>query len=350
MTVFYFLGAVLILGIVIVVHEFGHFIAARLLGIDVLEFAVGMGPKVWSRERKGVLFTLRAIPMGGFCKFIGEDDGDYQSPSALNNQRPWKRFIVIASGALMNFVLALVVTVLFFAVLGIPSQRPLIAGVTPGSPAEAVGIQDGDVITSIDGEPVPFTVDGSRLLVQRIQDAGIRAIELGVDRDGEPLTLSITPVAKPEGEEGIMIGILIGQVRVRIDPITSVRLSWSTLIDMMRQMLGSLRNLVTKGEGIEETTGAVGMLTIMTKEIANGWDQVLNLIILISLNLGIMNLLPLPALDGGRLVFITIEAIIRRPIKPELEGWVHAAGFVVLIALMLVITGFDIFKIAKGII
>lgn len=350
MTVLYFLGALLILSLVVVAHELGHYVSARLLGIDVIEFGVGMGPKIWSRQGEHTLFSLRAFPIGGFCKYVGEDDSDFESPGALNNQPRWKRFITVASGPLMNFVLALLVAVLYFMLMGAPSVRPGISELTPGYPAEAAGLMPGDVIVQVNGEDIPYTEQGAARVTSLIKAAGDEGVSLGVRRAGAPdvIRMDLAPVQDPDNASGRLIGIMLDQVRQRIGLVDACRSAGANVVLFTRTMLDFLKNLIFRGEGIDETAGPVGMLDIMTKEISSGWDQVFNLIVLISLNLGIMNLLPLPALDGGRLVFILVEAVIRRPIKPELEGWVHAAGFLVLMGFIVFITYKDIVRIFVG--
>ncbi len=345
MTVLYFLAALLVLSIVVVAHEFGHYASARLMGIDVLEFSVGMGPRLWSKQGKHTLFSLKAFPIGGSCRYIGEDDGDFQSPGALNNQPRWKRFITIASGPLMNFVLAVLVAALYFMLMGTPSTRPLIAELTPGYPAEAQGILVGDVIESINGEAIPFTEAGANRAVELIRASGSEGVQVGLLRGEARTEVALVPKQDSEDANVRLIGIVLGQERQRVGAFDALRGAWGYCSLVTRSMLDFLRGLFTTGAGLDETAGPVGMIDIMTKQISGGWDEIFNLIVLISLNLGIMNLLPLPALDGGRLVFIAIESIIRRPIKPELEGWVHAAGFLLLMGFILFITYKDIVRL-----
>ena len=347
MTIIYFLGALLLFGVIVMVHELGHFLSARMLGIHALEFAIGMGPKLWSHAGKRTRYTIRAIPMGGYCAFEGEDDGNYDNPDSMNNQKPWKRFIIIASGPLMNFLFAFLVVVMLSVVLGGVSPRPFLAELEPDGAAIAAGMQVGDVITSIDGEQIPYSEDGMRLAQSLIQSAGGKSLQIGLRRGEEPLVMELL-VPDPSDDEPARIGIWLGTQRVRVNVFEAAGLAGPVIANMMSQMIEGLKGLVFRGEGLEETSGPVGMLHVMTKSVESGWDQAITLAMFISLNLGIMNLLPLPALDGGRLVFIAIEWITRKRLKPELEGWVHATGFILLIGLMLVLTYNDILRLFTG--
>ncbi len=354
MTTFFFvLGALLILDIIVIAHELGHFLSARALGIPVLEFGVGMGPKVLNIRRGETEYSLCAFPIGGFCKYKGDDDGDFDDPGALNNQPPWKRFITVASGPLMNFVLAFVVSVLYVTLLGTPSKAlPQIHEIIDGMPAQQAGLLPGDIVTSINGVPISYDTEGSVLLHQNISAAEPgKQIVLEVQRDGQPQTLTMMPTARTNDQgitTGVQIGIKMTTVRERQGIWQALGNSMAALKDTVVLMVDGLKNLVFKGEGAGDVMGPVGIVGFMQQEIRSGIDQIVNLLIIISLNLGIMNLLPLPALDGGRLVFIVIEAVTRKPIKPELEGWVHFGGLMVLFGLILAISFRDVVRLVHG--
>ncbi len=345
--ILYFLGALLIFGIIVVAHELGHFLSARALGIKVLEFSVGFGPRLLGWRRHDIAYSLRLIPLGGYCKFPGEDDGDTASPDAINNQPAWKRFITIFSGPLMNFVLAYVAVVLYLAIFGFYFVSPKVSQFTEGLPAETSGMQVGDVICEVNGVPIEYSVEGTSQLLSLIGQADpAQPLKIGVMRDGERIDLSITPQQTEDGnyQIGIVMGVDQGYYRFyELFGESALRVK-----DIMYIMLDALRALFTTGEGLDQTMGPVGMISLMTEEVRQGFDMALNLIVIISMNLGIMNLLPLPALDGGRLVFIVIEWIRRKPVKPELEVWVHAAGFILLLGLILVITYRDVVRLITG--
>ena len=347
MTILYFIGALLIFSLIVIVHELGHFLSARALGVYALEFAVGMGPKIFSHQGKHTLFSLRAIPMGGFCSFEGEDDGQYDSPNAMNNLKPWKRFIIIASGPIMNFVLAYLVVVCFFMFPGAYEPRPLLAQVEQHTPAAEMGLIQGDIIHQINDEQIPFTEAGMERVRQLVLESAGQEIVIQVQRSGDIHAYDLS-VPAPDAEGRALIGIMFDSVRVRYNLFRSMRGSVAPIVSMMKGMIEGIKEMFSSGKGLEGASGPIGVLTIMTQQIRDSWEQTVVLIVLISMNLGLMNLLPLPALDGGRLVFIAIEWITGKKLKPELEGWVHGAGFLLLIGLMLFISYQDIARLITG--
>lgn len=346
--ILYILGALLILDILVVVHELGHYLMARALKIPVLEFAVGMGPLLFGFERKGIKYSFRAIPIGGYCSFIGEYDDNYEVEGALNKQPVWKRFLITVAGPVMNFILAFVLVIVMYAGVGLPDSRPLIDSVVENTPAMQAGLQSGDVITSIDDVEISYTYEGAAKLSEQIKAATENTpIHLIVDRSGEQLTLQMVPERNEEGN--LAIGIWMGQERVRYDLITSIGASGQVLWNAATLMVDSLRNLIFKGEGVDDMMGPIGIVSFMTVEIRNGIDQILNLMIIISLNLGIMNLLPIPGLDGGSILLMLVELVRRKPLKPEHVGMVTAIGLVLVLGLMVVISFKDIARLVTGV-
>jgi len=339
-SVLYFLLALLILSLIVFAHELGHYLAARASGIRVLEFAIGFGPKLFGWRRKEIDYSVRALPMGGYCKFEGEDDSS-DDPRAFSNAPVWKRFLTILSGPAMNFLLAHLVVALFLMFAGVAYTVPVVYEVASGMPADG-SLQAGDVITAVDGEPIELSESGAAKLVRLIGQRAGEAVTLTVDRGGEAVTVVISP---QDTESGGRIGITLGSRIYRFGPISALAVSGERIVDITRAMLDSFKGLITRGEGLEDTMGPVGIISFMTQEIRRDFEMVVNLIVIISLNLGILNLLPLPALDGGRLVFLALEAVRRKPIKPEYEGWVHMAGFVFLIGVIVVFTYRDIVRL-----
>ena len=359
MSILYILAALLLLAILIVVHEQGHFWAARWMKIDVREFAVGFGPKLlgWKSRKYETTFAIRAIPLGGYCSLYGEDDVEgaaKEDPRAFPNQKVWKRLFVILMGPMMNFVLAFVLATGFYWANGISTVTgvdPFIQAVNAAGPAYDAGLQAGDVISEINGKNM---LDGTtETLLNAISDyrEGDPAMQITVLRGGETLHLEMTPAWNPE-EERMMVGVTIS-ARYRLDTEkttligaagASAELCWraSGLI------LDALKRLVTTGEGFEETSGPVGIISIVSTEVAaGGFQAFLEMLISISINLGLMNLLPIPGLDGSRIVFGLIEAVRGKPVPPEKEAMVHMAGMVLLLGLMAVLTLKDVMRLFR---
>ena len=351
--------ALLLLAILIVVHEMGHFWAARWTRIDVAEFAVGFGPKLfgWKSRKYETTFAVRAIPLGGYCSFYGEDSLEKlpkDDPRLFPNHSVWKRLFVILMGPLMNFVLAFVLAAGFYWVSGISTVTgvdPYIMDVSAAGPAWEAGLQAGDIITEIDGRDM---LDGStETLLATI--AGYRqgdpALRVTVRRGEEELHLELTP-AWNEEEERMMVGVTVGG-RYRLttektDLSGALRASAEMCWRASGMILNALKNLVTTGEGIENTSGPVGIISIVSSEVRTGGFQAfLELLISISINLGLMNLLPVPGLDGSRLVFGIIEVLRGKPVPPEKEAIVHTAGMVLLLGLMVVLTFQDVMRLIR---
>lgn len=341
----YILLALVIFGVIVCSHELGHYLAARAVGIGVEEFSVGFGPKLFGWKRKGIAYSLRLIPLGGYCRFVGDDETD-ERPDAINNQSVWKRIVTVFSGPFMNFVLAYVVAFLFLTCAGVWYSVPQVTGLTQGLNAQSAGIEVGDVITSVNGEEIAFNGAGASDLRNAVQAAPAdQPLEFGIARGDQTLTISIAPSDTAEGRQ---IGILMGAMNYRYPVGAAFTESFRWLGEILHLMVDSLKNLFTTGEGIEDTVGPVGLISVMSTEIQRGWETALTLTMIISLNLGLVNLLPIPALDGGRLVILLVEAVRRKPIKPEYEGWIHAAGFLLLIGVVVVVTYRDIVRLVTG--
>ncbi|MBC8531107.1 RIP metalloprotease RseP [Gehongia tenuis] len=335
--------AILILGIIVFFHELGHFSVARLFKFKVIEFAVGMGPKLVSKtsRKNGIMYSLRALPFGGYCKFYGEDE-DLDDPDAMNKKPVWQRFLVVAAGPLMNIVIAILVGIILFSVIGIYVVTPEIAEVAAGTPAAAAGIQAGDVIVAVNGEEA----DSAEAISEKIA-AGGESFELTVERDGQRQNIQVSTYFDEELQKS-RVGITFGQEKERYGIFSSIGESVKLNFDILGQMLGYLGNLFFKGEGVNDIMGPVGTIGVMSEMASQGFVYLLQMVMLISLNLGLINLLPLPALDGGRLVFLIIEGIRRKPIDPNKEGLVHMIGLVVLFGIMLLFTYKDIVRLIGG--
>ena len=360
----YVLIAIVLLGVLIMVHEAGHFFAARLMGIDVMEFSIGFGPKLlgWKSRRHETAFSLRAIPLGGYCAFYGEDDakGTHgKDPRAYNNQNVWKRMFCVAMGPLMNFVLAFAVLFGFYCLVGVYSYDPVLVQVDPAGPAYAAGLRDGDLVCVVNGRDVR---DGTaQTLIDMIASyrPGDAPLHVEALRGDEWVAADVTPVwVQEEGRAYMQVTIqstprmvtdAAGGERVATRRLTageSLSASWSVCVNASGMILGALRELVTTGEGLDQTSGPVGVVTLVSREVREGGALAfINLMVVLSINLGVMNLLPIPGLDGSRLVFHLVEAVRRKPVPPEKEAMVHLVGMGFLFAVMIFFTFKDVMRL-----
>lgn len=341
----YVLIGILLLGILVAVHEFGHFIAARISGIEVMEFAVGMGPKIVSWTGKsGTKFSLRCIPLGGFCAFYGEDDTEGKTrddPRAYHKQNVWKRIFTVAMGPMMNFILAFIVALTFYWSSGLVEVLPVVDEVSADTPAAVAGIQPGDTLIAVDG------VDYSTSAVTDIQSALNKegTADVTILRGGEELTLAMTPVWNDQYSR-YMIGITFAQQTTALPFDIAVQAAWSYCVQAGSAVFDALGGLFTDAEVRDQISGPVGAVAVVSEAVkSDGFNAFISLLVMISVNLGIMNLLPIPGLDGSRIVFHLIEAVRGKPIKPEREAMVHLIGMVFLFALIIFFTFKDVIRL-----
>lgn len=335
----YIVLAILLLCLLIVVHELGHFAVGRLCGVGVVEFSVGFGPKLVGWRRKDTDYSIRAIPLGGFCKFVGEDE-DNNAPNAMNNMPVWKRFLTVAAGPVMNFLFAFFAAVIMLC-LFYGTVAPTVDSVVEGMPAYEAQLQVGDVITHANGTEITHDAEGTEALRAIIR--GSESVEMTVKRGEETLNLTLVPdlvTDEATGEQVQQIGITFQFVPYNL--ATAVPAAAGMLKEMSTMMLDFLRNLVFKGEGVEDVAGPIGTVAVVSQYLALDPSQLIYFAVVISLNLGIMNLIPFPGLDGSRLVFLAVEGIRRKPVPPEKEGMVHAIGLLLLLGLSAVLIWHDI--------
>lgn len=339
-TVISIISAVLIFCVIVVVHEFGHFIVARKCGIDVQEFAIGMGPVIFKKQGKHTLFTLRLLPLGGFCS-MGEDE-ESDNENSFRNKSVWRRIAVIAAGAIMNLILGFILSLIIFLVAG-KVTTTIIAEIVPGSGCETAGMAVGDRITKVNGLHI-FTAND---IIYELRNDEDGILDFVVERDGEKLTFNGVKFGLTVDEE-TGERVLNYDFKVYMKNMTAAELLPAAANKFMyysRLILMSLRDLISGKYGLNNLQGPVGIVTVISESAQeSGFDigYLLDIAMLISVNVGIFNLLPLPALDGGRLVFLIIEAIRRKPIKAETEGMVHFAGFALLMLLMIIVTFNDV--------
>lgn len=328
--------AVLIFGFLIFIHELGHYLTARLFKVGINEFAIGMGPKLLSKTSKktGIAYSLRLLPIGGFVSMVGEDEENDREDS-LNRKPIWQRFLVMAAGSVMNLLCGLVLMGVLVGMLHSSLGGTTVAQTVEGSP-----LQVGDKIVSIAGDKV-YTSYDLNYVVFRL---GSETADVTVRRDGQTLTLADVPLLVST-EEGTSYAFKVAREDFTFG--TFVKHTYHRSVTMVRMIWESLFDLITGKYGIEQMSGPVGI----TKEIGNaasqgdGGKSLVNLTALIALNLGVMNLLPLPALDGGRILLLLIEGIRRKPLKREVEGYIHLVGMLLLLLLMLLITFQDVTRL-----
>ena len=344
--ILYVLLAIVMLGIIVTVHEFGHYVVGRLCGIGIVEFSVGFGPRILGRERKGIKYSLRAIPLGGYCAFVGEDARS-DDPRAMNSAPVWKRFLTVLVGPFMNFVLAFVVCAAMLDGYFVAETYPIVSQVVEGMPAEAAGLRPGDRILSINGVELSEDTAGVNLMISTMQASDLTApLELTLDRGGETVAVPVRAIQVRDEETRAsrwQIGIVFSSRTFNF--IESLGESGSFMVSTTASMLEALRNLVFHGEGLQDTVGTVGIITLVSQRAREGMYMVLWLMFIISLNLGIMNLLPIPGLDGSRLVFGVLEWIRGKPIRPEREAMVNLIGMGLLFAFMIFLTFRDVTRL-----
>ena len=344
--------AIIAFGVLIGIHEFGHFIAAKSLGVKVNEFSIGMGPAIFKRQKGETLYALRILPIGGYCAMEGEDE-ETDDPRCFSRQRGWKKIIILAAGSFMNFLLGLVlVLVIFSQAAGF--NAPVISGFTENNPYEGENaLQVGDEIYSVDGHRIYFTGNFSLYLSRNSS----QVYDIVVIRDGERVELNDFAMKPYEQADGsTAYGLSFSVVEANLG--NTLKYSWYTTIDFVRQVWLALSDLVGGLMGLDDMAGVVGIVdmindvgseTAQNEGVGIALMDIGYLVAFIAVNLAVMNMLPIPALDGGRVLFVLLNGLIhlitRKRIPARYEGYVHTAGFVLLVGLMVVVMYNDISRI-----
>lgn len=368
--------------VMVSLHEFGHFFVGRLLKFHILEYSIGFGPKLWQSKKSEIKYTLRAIPVGGFCRFDGEE-GESEHPGAFYKQAVWKRMLVVVAGGLANILLGFVLFLIIVPMIS-PVSTNVVSEVVEHSYIEEAGVMPGDEIVGINGHGVDFYNDIALYTQDFTKDT---EAELTVKRNGEKIKLNFKPteniIVESYTENGIDIAEsingndmvshydysevipkneeLIGKTMTSTRYIIGFRpqqeevtltnvwgIAWDETRFVVKLVYRSLWEMVTGKIGMDQMSGPVGIVQEVNNEVNSGPYaalNVMNLVALLTINLGVFNLLPIPALDGGRLFFMVIELIRRKPIPPEKEGMVHAIGMLLLFALIIFVSFNDIMRL-----
>ncbi len=373
--------------VMVSLHEFGHYITARLLNFKILEYAIGFGPAIWKSKKSEIQYSLRIIPFGGYCKFEGEDEAS-DDERAFSNQAVWKRIIVVAAGGIFNIILGFLLFMIILTAVNKPVATNVVNEIVPYSYIEEAGVMPGDRIVEINGKNVSGYNDITLYTQDFTED---RECELVIRRDGKKHSYTFKPSKSVQSytytEDGIefrssvngisedveffeysedilkdeeLIGttetvesLIIG-FRPQQEEINALNIwkhTWSQTTFVVELVYVSLRDMITGDVGVEQMSGPVGVVSEINTAVNSGddsWLYVLNLTALLTINLGVFNLLPIPALDGGRLFFMLIELITRRRIPPEKEGMVHGIGFLLLIILIIFVSYNDILRLIQG--
>lgn len=339
---------ILILGGIVLVHEFGHFIFSKLFGVYVYEFSIGMGPRLLHYKKKGgeTDYSLRLIPIGGYCSLAGEDADDnskIDDSRKLYSKPVWQRFIIMIAGAMNNFIFAFVLLFVMALIYGSVSNKPIVANVSPDYPAYEAGIKDGDRIISIDNHKVS-SWNEVQLYIQTSEGNEMKF--LLKDETGSKREVKVVPnvITDEEGNESYIVGISLDSTK-KTGLKSSFVYACETTVQLYKLMLTTLKQLFVGGVSVNDLSGPVGIYTIVDSQSKQGLQSIIYLTAYLSMNVGVINLIPFPAFDGGRVLFLIIEKIRRKPIKAKTEGMINSIGFALLMLLMIYVTFNDIVRL-----
>ena len=350
------LFAILLFSFLIFIHEFGHFIAAKLSGVQVNEFSMFMGPAIWKKQVGETLYALRCIPIGGYCAMEGEDE-DTDNPRSFQKAAWWKRLIILVAGAALNFLVGVMIMVIVF----LPAKQfitPVVSSFEPWSTVQGEeGLRVGDRFLEVDGEKIYTQSNVSMMLSLNPGDVH----DLVVERNGEKVVLDDFEMLRHEVENEDGTKSMLYGFSFSLEDATfggKLRYAWLNSLDTVRTVRLSLQMLLSGQAGLKDMSGPVGIVQIMSdtaQQSATAFDAFMNMLYFggfIAINLAVMNLLPIPALDGGRVVGLllttAVEKITKKKIDPKYEGYLHGAGMILLLVLMAVIMFKDIFVLFKG--
>jgi regulator of sigma E protease len=336
------LGIVAI-GILIVVHEFGHFIVAKAAGVGVLKFSIGFGPRLLGRQVGETEYVVSAIPFGGFVKMVGEDpdsDEPVDPRISFSDQTLWKRIAIVTAGPAFNILFSFLAFVVIFLAYGepVPSPEARVGGVETGMPAAAAGLQTDDLVTAIDGEPV----ESWQAMAEKIRASDGDELSLTIRRGDETITTAIKPEPAPvtdlfgeEVEKAYRIGIAQAFDREPVGPIEAVSLGAQQTFFVVETLVRGVARMVQGRISSKEIGGPILIVQAAAQQAQEGIESLARFLAFISINLGVLNLLPIPILDGGHLLFFAVEAVMRRPLEARHRMIAQQVGFAILVCLML---------------
>ena len=350
LTLIYF---ILILGVIVLVHEFGHFIFSKLFGVYVYEFSIGMGPRVFgTKKKKGkTQYNVRAFPIGGFVSLAGEDpteeDPEVPKGAFLYNKPVWQRFIIMAAGVFNNFLLAIIILFGIGLFHGSIDMTPEITKVDQEYPLYEVGVRDGDIVKEVNGNKIS-TMDDLKIYLALENDGS--ETEFVIERDGKEYTYKVTPVEEKDEETNETVykyGMEL-ETKRKHGFLNAIKYSFEQLISYFKQMIITFKYLFSGKIGADNLSGPVGIYSIVGKVTKESpLLNILSLTALLSVNVGFLNIMPFPAFDGGRIVFLIIEKLRGKPVNPKVENMVNTIGFCLLMLLVVFVTWNDIVKLLR---
>lgn len=339
---------ILILGAIVLVHEFGHFIFSKMFGVYVYEFSIGMGPKLLHFKKKNgeTEYCIRLIPIGGFVSLAGEDADDNKKipeERKLYSKPVWQRFLIMVAGVMNNFIFAFLLLFIMALIYGSATTKPIVSDVTLGMPAEVSGIKKGDTVVSIDGDKIS-SFSEIQLYLQTSEGKEMEFVLK--DTNGKERTVRVTPdkVVGEDGKDKYVIGIAL-DTKVNKGFIPSIKYAGETTLSLYKLMFTTIKQLFSGRASVKDLSGPIGIYTIVSEESKAGLSNLLYLTAYLSINVGFINLLPFPAFDGGRVVFLIIEKIRRKRVPVKVEAMVNGVGFALLMLLMIFVTFNDILRL-----
>ncbi len=336
------LFAVLGFGFLIVIHEAGHFLIARAFKIEADEFSIGMGPKLLSKSWGRTLFSLRAFPIGAFVMFADPEENDLAKEEGNLSKNPylnspaWKRFFISLAGPFFNFILAAIVLITLAYFTGIPSDIPLVGGVMPDGVAQEAGVEIGDLIVSINGNEISYWSD----ITEHVAPASGQEITVVVEREGSLLSFTMVPQVNAEGRGVIGIG---GSVQ-KFMFLGSLAEGFRQTLTFISETVKGFGSLFQK-DALDSFIGPIGIVSVTGQVAQTGFANFVWFLAYLSINLGVVNLLPIPALDGGRVVFLVLEMIRGKKLNEKLESTISSIGFALILGLILLVSMRDIFQL-----